>query len=119
MSAKDVTAYLAKVPPTQRATLKKLRATLKALLPRGEECISYGLPCIKVDGHAVAGYGAMKSHCSYFPHSGTVLHKLPELVESYSSNRGTLRFPVDRPLPKKLVQALVKARQQEIAAGKR
>jgi uncharacterized protein YdhG (YjbR/CyaY superfamily) len=119
MSSKDVTAYLAKVPPAQRATLKALRSTLKALLPKAEECLSYGIPCFKLEGHAIAGYAAMKAHCSYFPHSGTVIPKLGELVADYSTNKGTLRFGVDEPLPKKLVAALVKTRLQEIAAGKR
>lgn len=119
MSSKDVTAYLAKVPPPQHATLKVLRSTLKALLPNAEECISYGLPCFKLEGHAIAGYGAWKAHCSYFPHSGTVIPRLGALVADYSTSRGTLRFGVDEPLPKKLVAALVKTRLQEIAAGKR
>jgi len=119
VSSRDdpIGAHLAALPQPQRDTLIALRATLRDLLPNATECISYTMPCFKVDGVAVAGFDGFKNHCSYFPHSGNVVGQIGRIPAWCSvASKGTLRFPVDRPLPKTLVQKLVRARQREIAA---
>ena len=115
-----VDEHLGALPQPQRDTLTSLRATLRALLPDAEECISYNMPCFKVDGVAVAGFDGFKNHCSYFPHSGNVVSELTGLPSwSTVATKGTLQFPVDRPLPKTLVRQLVRLRLREIAERKR
>jgi uncharacterized protein YdhG (YjbR/CyaY superfamily) len=112
-----VLAHLATRPRPQRDTLLALRAVLLELVPDGVECISYRMPCVKVDGMAVAGYEAFAKHCSYFPHSGSVLDRVRELPEWCSvASKGTLQFPVDRVLPTDLVAELVRLRSAEVAA---
>lgn len=112
-----IDAYLAALPQPQRDTLAALRATLRELLPDAEECISYQMPCFKVDGKAVAGFDGFKQHCSYFPHSGNVVQHVTGIPAWCTvASKGTLQFPVDRPLPKTLVRKLVRARLDEIAA---
>ena len=109
--------HLAKLPQPQRDTLLALRATLRELLPDAEECISYKMPCFKVDGVAVGGFEGFAKHCSYFPHSGNVVGQLTTLPEwCTASSAGTLQFPVDRPLPREVVAELVQVRLAEIAA---
>ncbi len=111
-----ISRHLATLPPPQRATLTALRATLRELLPNAEECISYNMPCFKVDGVAVAGFEGFKDHCSYFPHSGGVVGRVTGVPAWCSAaSKGTLQFPVNRPLPKTLVRKLVQARLAEIA----
>ena len=107
---RDVDAYLAAVPEPQQTTLRALRATLKELLPSGEECMSYGVPAIKINGKAIAGYATAKNHCSYFPHSGQVIEDLADVLAAYDYSKGTLRFPINKPLSKALVKKLIKAR---------
>jgi uncharacterized protein YdhG (YjbR/CyaY superfamily) len=112
-----ITAHLAKLPQPQRDTLAALRTTLRELLPEATETISYNMPCFKVDGVAVAGFDGFKQHCSYFPHSGNVVGEVTGIPASCTvSSKGTLQFPVDRPLPKTLVRKLVRVRLREIAA---
>jgi uncharacterized protein YdhG (YjbR/CyaY superfamily) len=112
-----IDAYLAALPQPQRDTLAALRATLRDLLPDAEECISYKMPCFKVDGMAVAGFDGFKQHCSYFPHSGNIVQHVSGIPAWCTvASKGTLQFPVDRPLPKALVRRLVRARLDEIAA---
>ena len=112
-----VTAHLATVPQPQRDTLTELRATLRDLLPDAVECISYNMPCFKVNGAAVAGFDAFKDHCSYFPHSGNALGQVSGIPAWCTvASKGTLQFPVNRPLPKALVRRLIQARLREIAA---
>jgi uncharacterized protein YdhG (YjbR/CyaY superfamily) len=118
--------HLAGLPAVQRETLLRLRDTLREILPAAEEKISYRMPCVAVQGKAVAGFDGFRDHCSYFPHSGNVIG---EVVERYGPvpawadhDAGTLRFPIDRPLPKALVKRLVRVRLDEISAvtnGKR
>jgi uncharacterized protein YdhG (YjbR/CyaY superfamily) len=112
----EIDAYLADVPEPQRSTLTALRAALARIIPEGEECIAYGVPCIKANGAAVAGYAAYDSHCSYFPMSGTVLAGLADEVAGYRTSKGALQFGIDRSLPVGLVRSLVRARLAEVAA---
>ena len=111
-----ISAHLAKLPQPQRDTLSALRVTLRELLPEADECLSYDMPCFKVGGKAVAGFDGFKRHCSYFPHSGSIVEHVGGIPDwCTAATKGTLQFPVDRPLPKALVRRLVRARLDEIA----
>lgn len=109
-----VDEYLDGAPEPQRTTLIRLRATLRSLLPSATETISYGMPAFKVEGKAVAGYAYWKGHCSYFPHSGSVLPRIADELGSYDWSKGTLKFPVEEPLPPALVARLVQVRLDEL-----
>jgi uncharacterized protein YdhG (YjbR/CyaY superfamily) len=112
-----IAAHLATLPQPQRDTLTALRTTLRDLLPDAAEGLSYNMPCFKVDGAAIAGFDGFKDHCSYFPHSGNVVRQISGVPAWCTvASKGTLRFPVDRPLPKTLVRKLVRARLRELAA---
>ena len=119
MSKTPIDAYLDDVSEPQRATLIVVRDRIRKILPNAEECITYQLPTWKVDGHSVAGIGAWKNHCSYFPMSGSVLPQLTDELVDFSQSKGALRFPVDQPLSARLLRLLISTRQAEIAAGKR
>jgi uncharacterized protein YdhG (YjbR/CyaY superfamily) len=106
-----VEEYLEAAPEPQRSTLTQLRAMLASILPEADEAISYGVPAFKIGGKAVAGYAHAKRHCSYFPHSGSVIGQVePELLEGYDWSTGTLRFPVDLVPDEVLVRRLVEIR---------
>lgn len=119
VTAADVDAYLAAVAPVQRASLTALRAMLLRLVPDGEECLSYAMPCLKVRGRAIAGYAAFRRHNSYFPHSGRVLAELaaihPDALAGFDWDTGTLRFGIDALLPEPLVVELVAIRRRHHA----
>jgi uncharacterized protein YdhG (YjbR/CyaY superfamily) len=106
-----VDEYLSRAPEPQRSTLAALRAMLAHLLPQAVEGMSYGVPAFLVEGKPIAGYSYSKRHCSYFPHSGSVLDQVePELLEGRDWSKGTLRFDVDRPPPEALVERLLEIR---------
>ena len=105
--AKTVNDYLAAVPPEQRAALEKLRAAIRAAAPKAEECIAYGIPSYKLNGYLV-GFGAGKSHCSFYP--GAVVQDLKVDLKNYDLSKGTIRFQADKPLPAALVKKIVKLR---------
>ncbi|MFI5035660.1 MAG: iron chaperone [Acidimicrobiales bacterium] len=114
MSTASVDEYLLGLDGTQRATLCDLRALLRELLPGAEECISYGIPGYRVDGHVVAGFAAFRNHLSYFPHSGSVIPQMARELRGYKTSRGTLRFANDTALPRPIVEKLVALRLREL-----
>ena len=112
-----IDAYLASVEdPAARKTLEALRMQLRKLLPGAVETLSYRMPTFKVDGNAVAGFAFFKRHCGYYPFSGGVVPALKSELAGYSVSKSGVTFPPNRPLPVKLVKALVQARLAEIAA---
>ena len=117
MSELEVDEYLAGLDEPKRATLERLRATILEVVPDAEQCISYGMPAFRVDGKVVAGFAAFKNHLSYFPHSGSVLPELDRDLAGYDADKGTLRFAVDKPLPKALVKKLIAVRRRQLAGG--
>jgi uncharacterized protein YdhG (YjbR/CyaY superfamily) len=106
--------YLDAAPEPQRTTLTVLRSTLRDLLPDAEEGLSYGMPAFLVGGKPVAGYAWTTRHCSYYPHSGAVLSELADELGGYDWSKGTLRFPIDEPLPRRLTARLVDVRLRQL-----
>ena len=119
MSEAEVDAYLAAVPEPQRSTLDQVRSTLAAMLPEAEQGIAYGVPCFKVAGKGVAGFGFYRNHCTYFPMSGSITAELADDLTGFATAKGSIRFPNDEPLSTDLVAKLVEARQREIAGTQR
>ena len=115
----SVEAYLASAPEDQRAALERLRATIREAAPEATEGISYGIPAFKHRGHPVVGYAAFKEHCSFFPMDAGLIARFAEDLKAFGTSKGTIRFTVDRPLPKALVRKIVKARLEENAARRR
>lgn len=116
--AKSVDAYLAAVPADQRATLEKLRKAIKAAAPKAEEKISYRIPVYTLNGHLVA-FGAAKQHCSFFVMSPAVMKTFKDELKGYDQAKGTVRFPIGKPLPAVLVKKIVQARIAENDARKK
>lgn len=103
---KTVDEYLAGLPEDSRATLEKIRKMIKAAAPKATEGISYQMPMYKQHG-MVIGFAAFKNHCSIFPGSRAVATHKDEL-KGYETSKGTIRFPIGKPLPAGLVKKLVK-----------
>jgi uncharacterized protein YdhG (YjbR/CyaY superfamily) len=114
MAAADIDAYLAEVDEPKRSTLEALRRTILELRPGAEQTIAYGTPTFKVNGKAIAGFAAFKHHLSYLPHSSNVLSELQDELADYQTSKGALRFAIDVPLPKALVEKLIDARLREL-----
>ena len=106
---KDVASYLRGVPAEARASLDKLRQTIKSVVPEAVEVISYGIPTFKLNGRMLVSYAAFAEHCSFFPGAGPVDEHEDEL-KSFQTSKGTIRFTSTKPLSASLVKKLVKTR---------
>ena len=110
---KTIDEYLAGVPEPARSTLERVRATIRsAAPPETTEAISYGIPTFKYKGGLLA-FGAFSKHCSLFPMSYAVIRMFGNELKNFHTSKGTIRFPVDKPLPATLVKKMVKARVAE------
>src|SRR5215469_8548762 len=105
--------YLAGAPEPARSTLEHIRKVIWSVVPKETtEVISYGIPMFKYKGMLVA-YAAYAKHCSLFPTGSGVIEKFSKELKNYSTNKGTIRFPADKPLPDTLIKKIVKARVAE------
>jgi uncharacterized protein YdhG (YjbR/CyaY superfamily) len=109
----EIDVYLAKVSGDKRAALDKLRKTIRLIVPKAEECSSYGMPAFRLGGAVIAGFQATAKGCSYYPFSGTTLRTLADDLRGYDKTKSALHFSPDKPLPATLVRRLIKARIAE------
>ena len=100
---KNVDEYLAGVPEPARSTLSKVRAVIRSVVPaEATEVISYGIPTFKYKGMLVS-FAAFSYHCSLFP--GALPEAFKSELKQYPTSKGTIQFPVDKPLPAALVKS--------------
>jgi uncharacterized protein YdhG (YjbR/CyaY superfamily) len=115
---KSVDEYLAGVPEPARSTLNKIRAAIRsAVPPEATEAISYGMPAFKYKGTLV-WFAAFSNHCSLFP-TPSVIEAFKNELKGFSTSKGTIHFPTDKPLPTALVKKLVRARVAHTSAKER
>ena len=106
----EVEAYLARVPEPARTTLEKMRAMIRAAAPKeATEAISYKIPSFQYKGGLV-WYAAFKNHCSFFPMDHSLEEEHAAELKKYKTSKGTIQFPIDKPLSKALVTRIVKTR---------
>jgi uncharacterized protein YdhG (YjbR/CyaY superfamily) len=115
-----VRSYLAGLPAPSRKELKKLRATIRAAAPGAVEGISYGIPTFRLDGRMLIYCAGWRHHSSLYPLTPAVRRAHGSELKGYETSKGTIRFPLEKPLPTGLVRRIVKTRIAELRAkGKR
>lgn len=108
---KTVDEYLAAQAPASRKILVELRAIIKSVAPKAEEVISYNMPAFKQHGVLVY-YAANKNHAGFYP-TGNPIKIFAKELETYTTSKGAIQFPHDRPIPVSLVKKIVKLRINE------
>jgi uncharacterized protein YdhG (YjbR/CyaY superfamily) len=105
-----VASYYASAPSTHKKTLLEMRTRILEVVPLADEIIKYAMPTFVVEGVEVAGLMFHKNHIGYYPYSGSILNKFPEICAKYKTSKGALQMPIDKPLLKGEVKKLIKAR---------
>ena len=107
--------YLATLPDDQARCLQDLRERVIKLLPGSEEVISYAMPGHRLGKKMIAGYAGFTKHCSFFPHSGSVVPAFAaELDErGFTYTKSGVHFTPEGPLPDDLLERLIAARFKE------
>lgn len=113
-----VREYTRRVPASSRKSFAELRAAILSAVPGDAvETISYRIPAIR-RGKILVWFAAFGDHCSLFP-TASVIAAFKNELKNYSTSKGTVHFPLDKPIPSALVKKLVKARVAENEIKKR
>ena len=112
--ARQVKLYLASQSVAARKHLAALRKIILSAAPGVVEGFSYGIPSFKLGGRPLVWYAGFKKHVSLYPMTAAIRRAHAEELKGYEMSTGTIRFPLERPLPMPLVRKLVKARMGEM-----
>ncbi len=108
---KNVDEYIATFPRDVQVILQEMRQAIKEAAPEAEETISYQMPAFKQNGILV-WFAAFKKHIGFFPKT-TAMSAFKDELSGYEMSKGTIRFPLDKPIPVDLVKKIVKYRIEE------
>jgi uncharacterized protein YdhG (YjbR/CyaY superfamily) len=103
--------YIATFPADVQAILQKVRATIRKSAPGAEEAIAYQMPAFKFNGNLVY-FAAFKNHIGFYP-IPTGIEKFKKELSVYKQGRGSVQFPLDKPIPYDLISRIVKFRVKE------
>ena len=114
--------YIAAFPKDVQKVLQQVRATIRKVIPGAEETISYAIPTFKMNGRYVVYFSGYKNHISLYP-APKGSDALNKLIAPYRKGKGTLQFPLDKPMPlsliTKIVKVLVKENKEKTKAKKK
>ena len=108
---KNIDEYIAGFPPEVQEILQQIRATIREEAPDAAETISYQMPTFTLHGNLVH-FGAFKQHIGFYP-TPTGTEKFQAEIAGYQGGKGSIQFPLDKPMPFDLIRAIVKFRVQE------
>jgi uncharacterized protein YdhG (YjbR/CyaY superfamily) len=108
---KTIDEYIAASPQNVQNILEKMRQAIRESAPQAEEVISYQMPAFKLNGILVY-FAAFKRHIGFFP-TTSAMEAFKEELSGYAVSKGTVRFPLDKPIPLDLVKRIVKFRVRE------
>ncbi len=108
---KNIAEYIAGFPPDVQEILEKIRLTIRKAAPDAEETIKYKMPTFTLNGNLVY-FAAFKKHIGFYP-PPTGNEKLKKELAGYAGPKGSLKFPLDQPIPFDLISKIVKVRVKE------
>lgn len=112
---KTIDEYIAGFPADVQKILEKVRATIRKEAPDAGEAIKYRIPTFTMDGNLVH-FAAFKGHIGFYP-GPTGIEAFKDELSVYESAKGSVRFPLDQPIPYGLITKIVKFRVKESLAA--
>lgn len=113
ITSATVAKHIAAHPKPVQVMLRQLRKTIQQAAPGVEETISYGIPTYKLNGKNVVHFCGYKNHIGFYPGSQAIVEFKKNLTK-YTLSKGTIQFPLDKPLPLDLITKIVKYRVKKM-----
>ena len=110
-TSKEIDKFIAAYPEEVQTVLNKVRATIREAAPGAEETINYGIPTFTLNGNLVH-FSAFKTHIGFYPTPSGV-EKFKKELSKYEGAKGSVKFPLDQPIPYELIEKIVKFRVKE------
>ena len=107
-----IEAYIAGTPEPARAALEQVRAAIREAVPDAVETIGYGMPTFKLNGRNLLHFGAFRRHIGFYPIPSGI-EAFREELAPYEQGKGSVRFPLDRPIPLELIARIARFRAEE------
>ena len=104
----EIDEYIARFPDDVRQTLEKIRMTVRKAAPNAQETISYQIPTFTLYGNLVH-FAAFKKHIGFYP-GPSGIEKFTDELSVYDGAKGSVQFPLDKPIPYRLISRIVKFR---------
>jgi uncharacterized protein YdhG (YjbR/CyaY superfamily) len=111
-TAKTIDDYIAGFPPEIQQVLEELRSLIRAAAPGATETISYAIPTFDLNGKHLVHFAGYAGHIGLYP-APSGLEAFQEELKPYRSGKGSVQFPLDRPLPTDLIRRIVEFRVEE------
>jgi uncharacterized protein YdhG (YjbR/CyaY superfamily) len=112
---RNIDDYITGFPRPVRGILERVRSTIRNAVPNAEEAISYQIPVFKLNGRYVLYFAGWKQHYSLYPSTDRLVAAFRSELAPYEiSGKGTIRFPLDEPVPVKLIAGIAKFRANEV-----
>jgi uncharacterized protein YdhG (YjbR/CyaY superfamily) len=109
---KDIDEYIAGFPNDVQEILEKIRRTIRKAAPDAEETMSYQMPTFTLKGNYLVYFAGFKKHIGFYP-APIGIAEFKEELSAYGAGKGTLKFPLDKPIPVNLISKIVKFRVKE------
>ena len=111
LQAENIDQYIRHFPSDVQKILTKIRTTIRKAAPEAEEAIKYAIPTFVLKGNLVH-FAAYQNHIGFYP-APAGIKAFKEETKPYESGKGTLKFPLDKPIPFDLISRIVKFRVQQ------
>lgn len=111
----NIDEYIAGFPKEVQAILEQVRATIKQVAPDAEEAISYGIPTFRLNKTYLVYFAGFKNHIGFYP-TPTGSEAFREDLAGYKTGKGSVQFPLDKPMPLDLIIKIVAFKKQEVLA---
>ncbi len=118
LTAHSIDEYIAGFPPETQKVLSELRALIKAAAPGATETISYAIPTLDLNGKHLVHFAGFQRHVGLY-RAPSGLEVFEEALKPYKTGKGSVQFPLDRPLPQDLIRRIVEFRVAETTAKPR
>lgn len=113
MSSNPIDQFISNYPPEIQTILQKIRALIQKSAPGAEEAMSYGIPTFKLNGKNLVHFSAFKEHIGFYP-TPSGIEKFKKELSAYEGAKGSVKFPLDKPIPYALIMKIVQFRVKEV-----